>query len=123
MKILLVEDDARLVSVLERAIRETGWTIETARDGVEGDHLLKTGGGDAVVLDLGLPGRSGLELLKRLRARGSTLPVLERARDALRLDALEHHARREEDRREEGRREAGDARAERHGSSSPRSSA
>ena len=76
MKILLVEDDARLVSVLERAIRETGWTIETARDGVEGDHLLKTGGGDAVVLDLGLPGRSGLELLKRLRARGSTLPVL-----------------------------------------------
>lgn len=76
MKILLIEDDARFVSVLERAIRETGWTIETARDGESGEHLLKTGGGDAVILDLGLPGKSGLELLKRLRARGSTLPVL-----------------------------------------------
>ena len=76
MKILLVEDDARFVSVLERAVKETGWTVETARNGIDGDHLLRTGGGDAVVLDLGLPGRSGLDLLKRLRARGSTLPVL-----------------------------------------------
>jgi DNA-binding response OmpR family regulator len=76
VRILLIEDDARLVSVLERAVKETGWTVETARDGVDGEHLLRTGGGDAAVLDLGLPGRSGLELLKRLRARGSTLPVL-----------------------------------------------
>lgn len=76
MKILVVEDDARFASVLERAIRETGWTVEVARDGIEGEHLIRTGSGDALVLDLGLPGRSGLDLLRRLRAAHSTLPVL-----------------------------------------------
>jgi len=76
VKILVVEDDARFASVLERAIRETGWTVEVARDGIEGEHLIRTGSGDALVLDLGLPGRSGLELLRRLRAAHSTLPVL-----------------------------------------------
>ncbi len=76
MKILVVEDDARFASVLERAIRETGWTVEVARDGLEGEHLIRTGSGDALVLDLGLPGRSGLDLLRRLRASHSTLPVL-----------------------------------------------
>jgi DNA-binding response OmpR family regulator len=76
VKILIVEDDARWSSLLERAVKEAGWTAEVARDGVEGDHLLRTGGGDAAVLDLGLPGKSGLELIRRLRAAGSTLPVL-----------------------------------------------
>lgn len=76
MKILVVEDDARFASVLERAIADAGWTSESAHDGIEGEHLVRTGGGDAVVLDLGLPGRSGLDLLRRLRAAGSTLPVL-----------------------------------------------
>ncbi len=84
MKILIVEDDARWSSLLERAVKEAGWTAEIARDGVEGDHLLRTGSGDAAVLDLGLPGKSGFELLKRLRASGSTLPVLVlTARDGL----------------------------------------
>ena len=76
MKILIVEDDDRFASVLERTIGEAGWTSERARDGLEGEHLLRTGNGDAVVLDLGLPGRSGLDLLRRMRARGSTMPVL-----------------------------------------------
>ena len=76
MKILVIEDDARFASVLARAITETGWTVEIAKDGIEGEFLLRTGGGDAAVLDLGLPGKSGLELLRRLRAKGSTLPVL-----------------------------------------------
>jgi DNA-binding response OmpR family regulator len=76
VKILIVEDDLRLAGVLSRAIREAGWTSEVAHDGLAGEHLLRSGGGDAVVLDLGLPLRSGLELLRRLRASGSTLPVL-----------------------------------------------
>jgi len=84
VKILIVEDDARWSSLLERAIAEAGWTSETAHDGIEGDHLLRTGGGDAAVLDLGLPGRAGLDVLKKLRATGSTLPVLVlTGRDAL----------------------------------------
>lgn len=76
MRILIVEDDARFASVLERAVAEAGWTSETARDGIEGEHLLRTGGGDAAILDLGLPGKSGLALLRQLRASGSKLPVL-----------------------------------------------
>src|SRR5262245_33131272 len=76
VKILIVEDDARLSSVIERAVREAGWTCETAHDGDEGEVLLRHGEGDAVVLDLGLPGKSGLELLRGLRRRGSTIPVL-----------------------------------------------
>ena len=76
MKVLIVEDDVRFADVLARALRETGWTAEIAHDGVEGEYLLRTGGGDAAVLDLGLPGKGGLELLRGLRARGSTLPVL-----------------------------------------------
>jgi DNA-binding response OmpR family regulator len=76
VKILIVEDDDRFAAVLERAIREGGWTSERARDTVEGAHLLRSGSGDAVLLDLGLPGLVGLELLKRLRASGSRIPVL-----------------------------------------------
>jgi DNA-binding response OmpR family regulator len=76
VKILIIEDDARFASILERAIREAGWMAEVARDGLEGDYMLRTGSSDAVVLDLGLPGRSGLDLLRQLRARGSTVPVL-----------------------------------------------
>lgn len=84
MKILIVEDDARLASVIERAVREAGWTAEIAKDGLEGEHLAQSGGGDAAILDLGLPRQSGLDLLRRLRARGSTLPVLIlTARDAV----------------------------------------
>jgi two-component system copper resistance phosphate regulon response regulator CusR len=76
MRLLLLEDDRRLASVLERALREAGWTVELAHDGVEGGHMLRHAPADAVVLDLGLPGRSGLDLLRELRAGGSTLPVL-----------------------------------------------
>jgi DNA-binding response OmpR family regulator len=76
MRILVIEDDARLASVLGRALEEAGWTVETAHDGAEGRHLLRHGRGDAAILDLGLPGRSGLELLKELRASRSSLPVL-----------------------------------------------
>jgi DNA-binding response OmpR family regulator len=76
VKVLIVEDDVRFADVLARAVRETGWTAEVAHDGIEGEFLLRTGGGDAAVLDLGLPGKSGLDLLRGLRARGSTLPVL-----------------------------------------------
>jgi DNA-binding response OmpR family regulator len=76
VKILIVEDDERLASVVERAVREAGWTSEVARDGEEAEHLLRAGTGDAVVLDLGLPRKSGLDVLRRLRARGSTVPVL-----------------------------------------------
>lgn len=76
MRVLLIEDDERLCSVLERALRQEGWTVEVASDGVVGARSLHQGGQDLAILDLGLPGRDGMDLLRELRKGGSTLPVL-----------------------------------------------
>ena len=76
MRILVIEDDTRLAGVLERALKEAGWTVEVAGDGVEGEYHLRTGSADAVVLDLGLPGKDGLTLLSEIRREGSSVPVL-----------------------------------------------
>jgi len=76
VRILLIEDDLRLSDVLARALRQEGWTVDTAGDGLEGGRLLSTGSGDLVILDLGLPGRDGMDLLRSLRESGSTVPVL-----------------------------------------------
>lgn len=76
MRILLIEDDRRLSSVLERAMTQEGWAVECAYDGIAGGNLLRGGTGDLLILDLGLPARDGLELLRELRAGGSSLPTL-----------------------------------------------
>lgn len=76
MRIVVIEDDPRLSSVLARAFAQEGWSVQTAADGLEGERLLAGGTADLAVLDLGLPGQDGLHVLGRLRASGSTLPVL-----------------------------------------------
>lgn len=76
MRIYLIEDDRRLASVLERALQDEGYTVECAHDGHAGGSLLTVGAADLAILDLGLPGRDGLELLRELRDGGSTMPVL-----------------------------------------------
>ncbi len=76
MRILIIEDDTRLAGVLERALKEAGWTVEVASDGIEGEYFLRSGSQDAVVLDLGLPGKDGLSLLADVRRDGSSVPVL-----------------------------------------------
>lgn len=76
MRILVIEDDQRLSSVLERALQQEGWAVEVAHDGTSGANLLRNGSGDAAILDLGLPGRDGLDLLADLREQGSSMPVL-----------------------------------------------
>lgn len=76
MRIYLIEDDRRLASVLERALQDEGYSVESAHDGHAGGHLLRAGVADLAILDLGLPGRDGLELLRELRDGGSSMPVL-----------------------------------------------
>ncbi len=76
MKILLVEDDPTLGDAVMRAIRQAGFAVDWTRDGVESDNALADYAYDAVLLDLGLPRREGLEVLRRLRKRGTTLPVM-----------------------------------------------
>ena len=76
MRILVVEDDPLLADGLQAGLRQTGFDVDHARDGVEAELALSAHDYAAVVLDLGLPRLGGLDLLKKLRARGSSVPVL-----------------------------------------------
>jgi two-component system OmpR family response regulator len=84
LKLLLVEDDAMIGRALLDALREEGYAVNWVRDGAAADATLTSEPYDLVVLDLGLPQRDGLDVLRGLRARGSSLPVLvATARDAI----------------------------------------
>ncbi|MDN3518878.1 response regulator transcription factor [Aquisalimonas lutea] len=76
MRILIVEDEAALLAQLAREFRAAGYVVDTADNGDDGLHLARDYPLDLAVVDLALPGRSGLDLLRELRARGSRLPVL-----------------------------------------------
>lgn len=76
MKVLVVEDDAKIRRFLEQGLREAGYAVEAAADGESGMHQALQGGCDAVVLDLMLPPPGGLEILKAMRAAGLATPVL-----------------------------------------------
>jgi two-component system OmpR family response regulator len=84
MRILVVEDDPVLGDGLSRSLRHAGYAVDTAQDGKLADDLLSVHAFDLVVLDLGLPGLDGLEVLRRMRRRPSSAPVLIlTARDAV----------------------------------------
>ena len=76
MRILLVEDDALLGDALQVGLRQADHAVDWVRDGIGAETALATGDYAALVLDLGLPRLDGLEVLRRLRARKKTLPVL-----------------------------------------------
>jgi len=76
MRILIAEDDDVLADGLTRSLRQSGYAVDHVASGLEADSALSTQNFDLLILDLGLPRMSGLEVLKRLRARGAMLPVL-----------------------------------------------
>lgn len=76
MKLLLVEDDDPIAAPVLRAFQRAGLDVDHVTRGDAADLALQTGGFDAAVLDIGLPGRDGLDVLRRLRGRGDPLPVL-----------------------------------------------
>jgi two-component system OmpR family response regulator len=77
MRILIAEDDQVLADGLLRALRNAGAAVDHVASGTEADAALMTNTEfDLLILDLGLPKMHGLEVLKRLRARSSALPVL-----------------------------------------------
>jgi two-component system OmpR family response regulator/two-component system response regulator QseB len=76
MRILLVEDDKLLGDGVQAGLTQSGFSIDWVRDGVAGELALRTGEYAGVVLDLGLPRLSGVELLQRLRNGGNRVPVL-----------------------------------------------
>jgi DNA-binding response OmpR family regulator len=73
---LLVEDDELLGSAVQAGLEQSGYTVDWLRDGGQAASALQDEEPDILVLDLGLPGKEGLTVLKELRARDSSLPVL-----------------------------------------------
>jgi DNA-binding response OmpR family regulator len=84
MRMLVVEDEAPIADFLVRGLKEQGYAVDLATDGLEALELLTIVTPDVVVLDIMLPGIDGLEVCRRLRQSGSTTPVLMlTARDAV----------------------------------------
>jgi two-component system response regulator QseB len=84
MRVLLVEDDPQLGDGLMVGLRQAGFAIDWVKDGMAADIALATEPFGLMILDLGLPKLAGMDLLRRVRARGQDLPVLIlTARDAI----------------------------------------
>ena len=76
MRILIAEDDQVLADGLLRALRASGYAVDQVSSGSEADAALASHEFDLVILDLGLPRMHGFDVLRKLRARGSSMPVL-----------------------------------------------
>lgn len=76
MKILIVEDEPKTGDYLRQGLREAGFVVDLATDGVDGLHLGLEGDHALVILDVMLPGMDGWQVLKSLRERGRDVPVL-----------------------------------------------
>jgi two-component system OmpR family response regulator len=76
MRILVAEDDAVLADGVMQTLRQSGYAVDWVKNGAEADSALSTEEFDLLILDLGLPKKSGLDVLKKLRAGDSRLPVL-----------------------------------------------
>ena len=73
--VLVVEDEEKLLRSLQRGLTQEGYAVAAAATGEEGYYLATTRPVDAVVLDLMLPGRDGVEVLRDLRSRGFSAPI------------------------------------------------
>lgn len=76
MKILVIEDDPTVGPFIKRGLEEQRWGVDLVDDGEEGEILAASGEYDLIVLDMRLPGKSGMEVLKSLRAKGFERPVM-----------------------------------------------
>lgn len=76
MRILVIEDDDLLGDAIQAGLKQSGYAVDWMKDGVSADRALITEAYAAVVLDLGLPRMSGLEVLQSLRRRNTPIPVL-----------------------------------------------
>lgn len=76
MRLLLVEDDPMIGASVQRGLRQEGHTVDWVRDGTAAELAVANGVHEMILLDLGLPRKSGLDLLASLRRKGVALPVL-----------------------------------------------
>ena len=76
MRILVIEDDPTVGQYVKRGLEEHSWAVDLATDGESGEHRASSEAYDLIVLDMRLPGKSGMEVLRSLRAKGFERPVL-----------------------------------------------
>jgi len=76
MRILLIEDDPMIGNSLAKALRDLGMSVDWITDGLDGEEALAAGEHTLVLLNLGLPGKQGLQLLKAIRTAGSRVPII-----------------------------------------------
>ena len=76
MRLLIVEDDKKVARFLEQGLREEGYAVDVALDGTEGEMKARVHDYDLLLLDIMLPGKSGLEIVRSVRAAGIDVPVL-----------------------------------------------
>ena len=76
MKILLIEDDVKLASLVQRGLTNAGHAVDAEYDGEAGENAVASGRYEVVVLDVMLPKKNGLAVLRDLRSKGAVLPVL-----------------------------------------------
>ncbi len=75
-RILIADDETRISSFIDKGLRSAGYATHVVATGTDALDFALTGGFDLVVLDIGLPGLDGYEVLERLREQGSTIPVI-----------------------------------------------
>jgi DNA-binding response OmpR family regulator len=76
MKVLLVEDDRKISSFVKKGLKEHGFVVDACEDGNEGYFLAAEQAYDVIILDIMLPGRDGLSILRNLREKKNTVPVI-----------------------------------------------
>jgi len=76
MRILLIEDDKKIASFIEKGLKEAGFAVDVAPDGTDGLHFALTESYDAAIVDIMLPGLDGISLIERMRASRITTPVI-----------------------------------------------
>jgi two-component system, OmpR family, response regulator len=76
MKVLVIEDDPTVGQYVKRGLEENRWGVDLFTDGERGEQAASSGAYDLVILDMRLPGKSGLDVLRSMRARGFEKPIL-----------------------------------------------
>lgn len=76
MRVLIVEDDKKIASFVEKGLRQAGFAVDVTHDGIEGLHLAQSEPYDAAVVDIMLPGMDGLALIEEVRRKNVQTPVL-----------------------------------------------
>ncbi len=76
MRILVIEDEKKVAAFIKRGLEQESYAVDTVHDGIEGQHYAEVNEYDAIILDIMLPGKNGIDVLKDIKEAGVTAPVL-----------------------------------------------